>query len=490
MATYYVRKTGSDAAAGTSAGAAWLTWGKALGASGASSGDTVYIGPGIYREAVTVAAAPASTLTVIVDVDGSHTGDAPGDVILTGYTTDDVTLPAASNVTLAFGSNSNFAISKATIVAGKTNAITGLGTNYTLTDCVILHGASAASNLVSFTPPVDTNSAITLDRCVIDNLGSGGNSVLLSLPTSASADYDCGFVARNCTFLGGFVGVRATPSGAASFKPGGGSIVHCTFAGQSGQGVRTDSNFATSIPLVVKGCGVMNGGTGLQAATSGQISESGNLLHCNTARSNVTAGAGSFADYSHAPLVEVGQAGIVGRAPVPFLTPTAGSGWLGLGTVAGAPSVDALNRPRPAGGASTSNAVGAYERHDSGVSGGATDADGGSGDCLKLTGPADHDLSLAVDATSTTISVKVRWDGNHGDAAKPQASLLASGEIGYAGETKTATSTGGTGATLNSYETLTFAAFTPTQKSVVTLRLVSRSAAGSGVAKFDSVGIS
>ena len=46
MTTYYVRATGSDGAAGTSAGTAWLTIGKALGAAGIASGDTVYVGAG------------------------------------------------------------------------------------------------------------------------------------------------------------------------------------------------------------------------------------------------------------------------------------------------------------------------------------------------------------------------------------------------------------------------------------------------------------
>ena len=66
MATYYVRKTGSDSNAGTSAGAAWLTIGKALGASGIASGDTVYIGAGVYREAVTVNMTSATAETKVI----------------------------------------------------------------------------------------------------------------------------------------------------------------------------------------------------------------------------------------------------------------------------------------------------------------------------------------------------------------------------------------------------------------------------------------
>ena len=87
MATYYVRRSGNDASAGTSAGAAWATIGKALGASGIASGDTVYIGAGIYREAVTVGFTPSGTTSVIGDVDGAKTGDA-GEVRWTGMVSD------------------------------------------------------------------------------------------------------------------------------------------------------------------------------------------------------------------------------------------------------------------------------------------------------------------------------------------------------------------------------------------------------------------
>jgi hypothetical protein len=51
MTNYYIRTDGNNANAGTgsSAGSAWQTIGKALGATGIASGDTVYIAPGIYR---------------------------------------------------------------------------------------------------------------------------------------------------------------------------------------------------------------------------------------------------------------------------------------------------------------------------------------------------------------------------------------------------------------------------------------------------------
>src|SRR6185503_8699197 len=108
MTLYYVRKTGSDAAAGTSAGAAWATIGKALLAGGIASGDTVYIGAGIYREAITVGITPTATTNVIGDVTGQFTGDA-GEVRWTGRTSEFGT--GASGIPLNMNNKNYFAVS-------------------------------------------------------------------------------------------------------------------------------------------------------------------------------------------------------------------------------------------------------------------------------------------------------------------------------------------------------------------------------------------
>src|SRR5689334_5956047 len=93
MTTYYVRTSGNDAAGGTTPATAWQTISKALGATGISSGDTVYIGSGVYREKVTVGGTYTSETFVIGDVFGAHTGDAPGEIRITNYLTDDRTAP-------------------------------------------------------------------------------------------------------------------------------------------------------------------------------------------------------------------------------------------------------------------------------------------------------------------------------------------------------------------------------------------------------------
>lgn len=82
MATYYVRKNGSDGNAGTSAGAAWLTFNKALATLVA--GDICWFGSGVYTTDGTAAANSGSggnLISIFGDNDGSQTGDA-GTIII------------------------------------------------------------------------------------------------------------------------------------------------------------------------------------------------------------------------------------------------------------------------------------------------------------------------------------------------------------------------------------------------------------------------
>lgn len=82
---YFVRKTGSNANAGTSPAAAWLTVDYA--ADNVAPGDTVYVGAGTYTELVfpAVDGTLAQPIQLIADTDGAQTGDA-GEVILVGPT--------------------------------------------------------------------------------------------------------------------------------------------------------------------------------------------------------------------------------------------------------------------------------------------------------------------------------------------------------------------------------------------------------------------
>ena len=83
--TYYVRQTvGDDAHDGTSPETAWRHVAKLSAAMHA--GDIAYVGPGLYREQVTVLddGAPDKRITFIADTTGQRTGDPPGIVMITG----------------------------------------------------------------------------------------------------------------------------------------------------------------------------------------------------------------------------------------------------------------------------------------------------------------------------------------------------------------------------------------------------------------------
>ena len=91
MATYYVRTDGNDGNAGTgsTSGQAWKTIQKALGSTGIGSGDTVYIAPGVYREAVTIGGTYSTTTYITGDPTSSQfSGVAAGEVRITGFSND------------------------------------------------------------------------------------------------------------------------------------------------------------------------------------------------------------------------------------------------------------------------------------------------------------------------------------------------------------------------------------------------------------------
>jgi parallel beta-helix repeat protein len=83
--TLYVRQTvGDDANDGLSPETAWQSLsrlGKAL-----QTGDTAYVGPGLYREQLTVKSSGTAEarITLVADTSGEHTGDPPGTVMITG----------------------------------------------------------------------------------------------------------------------------------------------------------------------------------------------------------------------------------------------------------------------------------------------------------------------------------------------------------------------------------------------------------------------
>lgn len=642
--------SGSDSSAGTSAGAAWRTIGKALGASGISSGDTVYIGAGQYGESVTIGVtSPGAETKVIGDIDGSKTGDA-GEVWWTGYTVSENAVPTTSAL-LITSSKNNFTFQDINFLGTATSSPTVVSsvTSYTwkFTRC-LFHSIGANSlYAISATAAANTAYAWTIENCIFSGTPFSGGCLFTPVRPSG-ADFNINLTIRNCLFLTTWVCVSFALSGANSFGPGGATITNCTvpFGGSTVFTVAT--NYSTTIPVVVKNCIIVTGGTALNAASSGQLTEDYNYISAVTARTNVTAGVHSRDSTTAkfpAAIFDVGNSflrfGPSGSKIIGSSIRGFGLSYFGSDTSA-APSTDVLSRIRdssgylygdngtatsgattsitqtgktwgvnqwkdwlvritsgtgsgqvkrissntatalttsgaaPAGGlwATTPASGSVYTIYkgtptetgkatsgstttivDSGANwatncwaGYVASFTGGSGSGqapvvtsntattltfaaqgsaasstttyslylatgidqvfqpvgfsavhdaalretsvtdagsvgIRIEGTGNHEFLVPVDAAATTISIKARYDANHGTTNKPQAILVVNDEIGVATETKTMTSAADT------WETLTFTQFTPTAKGVVAIQLVSRSGTPYGRAYFDTFAV-
>jgi hypothetical protein len=470
VADYYVRKTGSDSNGGTSPADAWLTVTKAL-TTISGGGHNVYVGAGTYRETVTPNFTATSNINIIGDVTGQYTGDS-GRVIITGFTTDDKTAPSAT-ATLTLTSRRYLTWKNFLIVGSQTAALLATIRDCTFQDCCFLPGNHVNNvAIVNLTGTVDVDAAVLFERCVFFN--PVASTVVNTLPTSTTADYNAGISYKNCLFLGAQLNVGG--SGANSFKGGGVAAWNCTFFGALPVSV-PGSTISTSIPCTIYNSVVLASSTALSAGTSGQLIEDYNVLHAPTARTNVTAGSNSISSRNYALMFSLCD-WLWKMQPRPFLMPMDGSPFLAFGAQASGPTEDILGASRPSGGASTSYAVGAFERGKIATRETSTVYTGG-GSAYKLTGPGYHDFTLGVDAASTTVSVRARYDTNHGTTNKPQIAVLNGGGCGVSDATATMTDAADT------WEELQLN-FTPTSKGVVTIRLISRSAAGDGIALFDA----
>lgn len=503
MSVYYVSTAGNDSNNGLGPDAShasnkpWRTVAKALGAAGISSGDTVYVGPGVYRETVTVAMTSATAETKVYGDPCNKQGFKNGSGVLlsaqpvrwTAWTTDDKTTPAANALLTLAGRD--FLTFQDIVMVGTSagnyvvnSTSTGAATDITFRRCLIFSpagsGVNGCINVNATGSPAGTALNWVIENCILANLAAS-TAISFTSASSASADFDLNVRIQNSLIacLGGS-GISMTKSGANSFLSGGIDVSNCTILVRS-SGLTIVTGGSTSIPCTIYNSVVVSAsGPALGGVSTGDITENYNILNSVTARTNVSGGANSVTSYC--PLINLGQAELMGFLGRQAFSPTFDSPILGFGTDGSVSlTTDLLGRDRPSGcgitWANTSKAVGCYEFHDfEQLESTVTDSGGGR----KLVGPGDGEVVFAVDATSTTISLKVRYDTNHGTGSKPQIELLAAEDIGVSGQTLTA-SVG-----VDTWETLTFSAITPTAKGFVRVRIHSRAAAGNGLCYYDT----
>lgn len=501
MSIYFVDPTnGSDGRTGAQAqviSTPWKSLNKALTTIVPSgSGDTVYVAPGVDRTlcAPTMTPTTSSPVTVIGDNANSQgfASVTPGEVTISAFLTNDTTAPSATAL-LTLGIKGFFTFKNLTFMGGTGGAVTCAAgsTNVTFTDCLF---QSCLGNAIALVNSANTPIHYLIDRCIIIATASNGVSFTgAANTTSTGSDINIDLVVQN-SFLsaGNTSGMTASASApTGTDKCFGMNSYHNTFFGCSKGFVVSGANFSATNP-----CNCFNslfyvGSVALSATSSGQVVEDYNLYGCGTNLSTVTAGTHSKVMGSSsptiAPLFNFGQERAVGQRLRQFMTPGNNSPSLGFGGNSTANTavngIDGANKPRPAGGASTVNASGYLERHDTAVAGGSANADGATGDCYKLAGPSDFDLVIPVDNTSTTITIKQKTSAYVGSVF-PQIELLANAEIGVTGQTITDS------AANTSYTLLSLSAFTPTAKGTVTLRLKNRTADGAGIVYWDTVSVS
>jgi hypothetical protein len=498
MATYYVcSSTGSDANNGLGPDASavtnkpWLTIGKALGAAGISSGDTVYIGPGTYREVVTVAMTSAVAETSLLGDPGNAQGFktaagvlvSPAEVIWTAYTTNDKTVPSATSL-LNFAGRDFLTFQFITFVLGS-NAIgidaktTLTSTDITFKDCTILDFYPTNHRGIRLGVGFGISANWLIDRCIFC-CGSAGVPINIELTSAgAGADYDANIIFRNSRIIS-TAGTTFLIANLSALAFRGGGVVLRNITGSGGTTfMSTAATFiSTTFPCTVTNS-FISGATGLSAGTAGQITENYNINMCSTTLTNVTAGANSINDYSYAPLLQFGQEYISGMQQRPYGEPMNGSPLLGFGNDGSQTAYDGLNRLRPAGGASALPAAGWLDRGNTFTKETGTVRTGTN--AISITGPGYQDFQLPVDATSTTATVYVRWDATYA-GTKPLVKVLNGGECGVTDATATATGASG------SWEQLSLS-FTPARVGIVTIRLQSSDTNGAGVMYADDFNV-
>jgi len=201
MATYYVSsQRGSDSNPGTSQASPWLTLGHA--ASTVAAGDTVYIGPGVYREQLVIATSGGSSSPIRWMGDPACrylVSDRPGTVHLTRYNASwqaqagaalnlnalnynlfyDMTIDGSSDQTVAGGGIGN-EIYRCSIQAAQ-NGVNGV---CTLWDCFVSGGQNAVTG------------GVTTQRCILSGASCGGNTG--AHENSIAFGGDTGFSGATC----------------------------------------------------------------------------------------------------------------------------------------------------------------------------------------------------------------------------------------------------------------------------------------------------
>ena len=356
MATYYVRTDGSDSNTGTGPGTgqAWASVAKAVSASGMSSGDTVYIAPGVYSALINVLMTSATVPTYIIGDPKAlqFPGVTPGQVICTNYNTS-LTGAGFSNHVIAASSKNFMHWSNINLKFNGFGVQALSVQNWSFRQCTFSCRLKDG-NLINMTSPAGTPISLTVDRCIFHGHNVGIALTGGSVPDTTSITNS---VFRNCV-----VGIQQV--GCSS------TVFNCLFfvvnfaINQGGQSL--------VFPARITNCISANAACDLIGGTTGTLIETYNRLLSVQARSNVDPGTGSVTVGDIG--VDIGESLLQGLPTIAQLTSFLNSPNANFGTLTGAPATDlygnAWTGPNPDAGAGTYKTIGGGLLTHPGMTGG------------------------------------------------------------------------------------------------------------------------
>lgn len=281
MTTYYVGAGGNNGNAGTS----WALRKATL--NGAEdiplvAGDIVYVGPGNWRELLTVdvAGGAGNPITYIGDYLGTNTDGVGGVVRITGSDNDQTATRAQCINAPNARSNRTFRGFVMDTCTGVLLNVQASSSNWIVEDCYFNNSANAD---LLFT---GTGTGHTIRRCFISGRGPGIHFTHSSVVDNANQ------LVENCTFL---IGGSANGVGVRDDRIGG-VVIKNSVVLSADVGFRVQTALTVGQTLTLNNCIITNCNVGVQCTTAAEFVENFNDFWANaTDRSTVGVGANSVA---------------------------------------------------------------------------------------------------------------------------------------------------------------------------------------------------
>jgi hypothetical protein len=280
MTTYYVGPGGNNANSGTS----WAQ--RKLTLNGAedipvAAGDIVYVGPGTYRETLTVdvSGTAGNPITYIGDYTGANTDGVGGTVRITG-SDNDQTETRSSCITSSNKNYRTFQGFMMDMATGNLIVCSSGVTNWTVDKCFLIPGNIFAVDFGGVSSNVILSNSIFL--------GSHSGAILVRF-THSSTTTSTGSLVQNCIFIGGSAQFSTA-------RVDGIAIKNSLFLSGRTSGIQIATSLAGGNSITVNNCILTGCLTALNANVSGEIVENYNAFFNNgTNRTNTATGANSNA---------------------------------------------------------------------------------------------------------------------------------------------------------------------------------------------------